>query len=79
LRSRDGLEVDLVLEVGQRLHLFEMKTAMTITPRHASSLLKMSKELKSRVETGAVISRAKGKFRLTGKIMSYNWEDVLAI
>ncbi len=44
LRSRDGLEVDLVIELAGKLHLFEIKSSMTITPKHASSLLKMIKE-----------------------------------
>src|SRR4030042_214849 len=41
LRTRDGLEVDLVVELGQKLHLFEIKSSMTIFPRHASSLLRI--------------------------------------
>ena len=33
LRSRDGLEVDLLIELGDKLHLFEIKSSMTITPK----------------------------------------------
>jgi hypothetical protein len=35
VRSRDGLEVDLVVDLANRLHLFEIKGAATITDRHA--------------------------------------------
>ncbi|MGB9630270.1 MAG: ATP-binding protein, partial [Thermodesulfobacteriota bacterium] len=44
LRTRDGLEIDLIIEIGQKLHLFEIKSAMTILPRHASSLIKIAGE-----------------------------------
>jgi hypothetical protein len=50
------LEVDLVLEIGQKLHLFEIKSAMTILPKHASTLLRIAGDLKSSIKTLAIIS-----------------------
>ena len=79
LRSRDGLEIDLVLELGQKLHLFEIKSTMTVWPKHASSLGRLRNNLKLSVQTAAVISRAQGSFPLKEGIFHYNWRDILGI
>jgi predicted AAA+ superfamily ATPase len=79
LRTRDGLEVDLVIESRQKLHLFEIKSAMTIWPKHASSLLRMKNELKDSVAAGAVISMAARDFPLADGIYNHGWEKTLAI
>jgi hypothetical protein len=39
-RSRDGLEVDLLVERSGRLHPMEVKATSTLTPAHATSLQK---------------------------------------
>jgi predicted AAA+ superfamily ATPase len=77
LRTRDGLEVDLVIEVGQKLSLFEIKSSMTAWPKHADSLERLINGLKSPVETAGVISQASGGFSLKKDIWHHNWEDVL--
>jgi predicted AAA+ superfamily ATPase len=77
LRTRDGLEIDLVLELGQKLHLFELKSAMTILPRHASPLLRISSELKSSVRTSSIISASLENFQIKNGIFNYNWKDIL--
>ena len=77
LRTRDGLEIDLVLELGQKLHLFEIKSAMTILPKHASSLLRVSNDLPSAVATSAIISTAPNNFGLIKNVNNYNWKDIL--
>ena len=77
LRTRDGLEVDLVLELGQKLYLFEIKSAMTILPKHASSLSRIASELKSAVGTSAVISTSSDNFHLTRGIDNYSWKNIL--
>lgn len=79
LRTRDGLEIDLVLESGQKLHLFEIKSSMTILPKHASSLLRMNSDLKSSVKTSAIISAAVDNFQVQGGIYNYSWKNILAI
>jgi len=77
LRTRDGLEVDLVLEVGQKLHLFEIKSGMTITSRQASSLVKIKAELRDKVKTAAIISRSESNYALLKEIKNYNWKNAL--
>jgi hypothetical protein len=78
LKTRDGLEVDLVLEHNQKLHLFEIKGASTITLKHASSLLKAKKDLGSLVKSASIISQSKSG--LVGRgINNYNWFYLLGI
>lgn len=79
LRSRDGLEVDLVIELAGKLHLFEIKSTMTITPKHALPLIKISKEIGSQVKTQGIISCAQDNFQVKGKTMNYNWQKALAV
>ncbi|MBM3296592.1 MAG: ATP-binding protein [Candidatus Aminicenantes bacterium] len=79
LRTRDGLEVDLVLELGQKLHLFEIKAAMTVWPKHADSLGRALTGFKSSVRTAGIISRASGSFPVKKGIHHYNWKDILGI
>lgn len=77
LRSRDGLEADLVIEHAGKLHLFEIKSAMTIVPRHASSLMKLKRDLKNAVATASIISATEDNFNLTDGIVNYGWNNVL--
>ena len=77
LRSRDGLEVDLIIDLGGKLHLFEIKSAMTIRPSHAASLKKILNDLGTEVQTAAIISRSQNSFPLSDKIMNYSWMNVL--
>lgn len=77
LRTRDGLEVDLVLELGQKLHLFEIKSAMTILPKHAASLLRIAGDLRSSIKTSAIISTSPDSFLLKDRIYNYNWKNIL--
>lgn len=79
LRTRDGLEVDLVLELGQKLHLFEIKSAMTILPKHAASLLRIASDLRSPIKTSAIISASPDSFQLKNGIYNYNWMHILGV
>jgi len=79
LRTRDGLEVDLVLEFGQKLSLFEIKGTMTVWPKHAEPLGRLMKGLRLPVQTAAVISRARGGFSMKKGVYHYNWKDILGI
>jgi len=79
LRTQDGLEIDLVVESGQYLNLFEIKSAMTIFPKHASSLLRIASELKSSVKTSAIISISPDNFMVKNGIYNYNWKNILGI
>ena len=77
LRTRDGLEIDLLLEFGQKVSLFEVKSSMTAWPRHANSLGRLISGLKSPVQTAGVITRAAGAFPLRKGIDHYNLKDIL--
>lgn len=77
LRTRDKLEVDLVIELGQRLSLFEIKSAMTAWPKHADSLTRLLSGLKAPVQAAGVISRAAGGFPLKKGVDHFNWKDIL--
>lgn len=79
LRSRDGLEVDLLIETGGKIHLFEIKSAMTITSKHAVSLRRIREEFGSQVKTAAVISCSEDNFLVTKNIANYNWKNILSI
>lgn len=78
LRSRDDLEIDLVIEIAGNLHLFEIKSAMTITPKHAVSLQRIAGELGNKIQTQAVISCAQNSFKIKGEVMNYNWQTALS-
>ncbi|MBU0600069.1 ATP-binding protein [bacterium] len=77
LRSRDGLEIDLVIEQEGKLHLFEIKSTMTITPKHAVSLSRLREELGSDVASAGIISCSEENFVIKGNIINYGWKNVL--
>lgn len=78
LRTRDGLEVDLVLEVDGLLHLFEIRSSATITPKHASSVRRARNDLGDIVSSANLISRAPESYRLPDKVYSHTWQEILA-
>jgi hypothetical protein len=77
LRTRDGLEIDLILELGKKLHLFEIKSAMTILHKHGVPLERMTKELGPLVETSAIVSASDEDFHLGRGIYNYSWRSIL--
>jgi uncharacterized protein len=81
MRTRDGLEVDLALESGGRLHFLEIKSAMTITKKHASSLFRASGIRKLKLGNLSLISRAKTSMNFSGqrKVACRNWRACLSL
>ncbi|MEA3305613.1 MAG: ATP-binding protein [Candidatus Omnitrophota bacterium] len=77
LRSRDGLEIDLVIEREGKIHLFEIKSSMTITTKHAVSLKRVIDELGTKIETAAIISGADENFPIKEKILNISWKNLL--
>lgn len=77
LRSRDGLEIDLLIESGGKVHLFEIKATMTIVPKHTMHLRRIQEALGSAVNTTAVISCSEDNFLIGGTIGNYSWKNVL--
>ena len=79
MRTRDDLEIDLVVDLGGKLHLFEIKSSMTITDRHASSLVKIKNNLGLLVKSSSVISMAKDSFPINKVAQNYNWSRALSL
>ena len=79
LKTRDGLEVDLVLEINQKLHLFEIKNSATITSKHAFSLMKAKRDLRNIVELSGIISCTPQSFRLQEEVYNYPWQKLLSL
>lgn len=77
LRTHGGLEVDLIIEAQEKLSLFEIKSTMTATPTHASSLLRAKRDLKDRVGFAAVIARGPRSLPLGNGIQALRWQDIL--
>lgn len=77
LRTRDGLEIDLVLEIEGRLNLIEIKSSSTIRPEHAASLIRAKRDLKNSVDKSFIISNSPESFCLTKETYNYSWASVL--
>lgn len=77
LRTRDNLEVDLVIETNGKLSLFEIKSSATITSQHAASLKKAFHYLDKKAHRACLISNSAESFDLDGKISNYRWQDML--
>lgn len=78
LRTRDDLEIDLIIELGGKLHFFEIKSSMTITPKHASQLQQIINTLGDKVKTGGIISCSNDNYALMSNIHNYSWSKILA-
>jgi predicted AAA+ superfamily ATPase len=78
LQTRDGLEVDLVIDLGQGLHLVEIKSSQTITSSHATSLIRAQNDLKDHVASARVISNTQDDFSLGRGINNFSWKTFLA-
>ena len=68
LRTQDDLEIDLMIELEDKLHLLEIKSSETITSHHAASLIRAKRDLKDMVGKTLIISNAKEQFTLKGGI-----------
>jgi len=68
LRTADNIEIDLLIESGQKLHLFEIKLSMTPTQKMAGEMEKMIDLLKEKsAAKGAVICLAEKDTYLSAK------------
>lgn len=66
LRTRDGLEVDLVVEDNQKLYLIEIKSASTITSTHVTSLVRLAREIPNKIAGSILLTNARESFSLSG-------------
>jgi len=78
LRTRDGLEIDLVIEIEGKLNLVEIKSSSTIRPEHSYSLLKIMHDLKSLVAKSLIVSNSPKPFVLPKEVINYPWDDILS-
>ncbi|MEW6610137.1 MAG: hypothetical protein AB1352_00695, partial [Patescibacteria group bacterium] len=70
LKTRDGLEVDLAIEMNQKLHLFEIKSSATITPPHAGSLWRAQNDLDKLIASAGIISLDEERFAVKKDIVN---------
>jgi predicted AAA+ superfamily ATPase len=77
LRTQDGLEIDLVIELAGKLHLFEIKSGETIVPRHAASLKRMYREHENIIGSTSVISGSEDNFLIEENVYNYGWKNIL--
>mgnify|MGYP001563591188 CR=1 FL=1 len=66
LRTRDGLEVDLMIEDNQKLYLIEIKSSSTITSTHANSLLRLQREIPDKIAESLLLTNTKDSFQISG-------------
>lgn len=78
LHTRDGLEIDLVIETEGKLNLIEIKSSSTIRPEHASSLLKIRHDLGNLVTKIIIISNSQKSFVLPKEIFNHPWVSILS-
>jgi predicted AAA+ superfamily ATPase len=57
-RSRDGWEVDLLVELGGRLHPIEIKTTATPRPAHAESVVRWRSLAREKAGPGLLLTQA---------------------
>lgn len=79
LRTRDGMEVDAVIDLGERLHLFEIKATATVLPKHASSLLRLQSDVIPSPATTAIISLANENQHIASGVENYGWQNILTL
>ncbi len=80
LRTRDGLEVDLVVDFNQQLSFFEIKSNMTVQSKHATSLIALARAFKKDIlGTVGIISASKENYALGTNIMNYSWKNILSL
>ena len=76
-RTQDGLEVDLVVDLAQKLHLFEIKNAVTVMPRHGLSLERASTSIEVCSDTSYLISASGSNFTLLRNVLNRDWKYAL--
>lgn len=80
LRTRDGLEIDLILDLSGQLHLFEIKSSSTILPKHAAPLTRFAGTLpKATAATAAIISASTKNYPVTSSVQNYGWRQALSL
>ena len=73
-RSRDGLEVDLLVDHDGRLYPVEAKATATVTPRHAAALIKW-RELAGEAAspTGLIVANVPARISVAPGVRAIPW------
>lgn len=69
LKTQDKLEIDMVTEQGENMHLTEIKSSSTIRPEHGASLIRAHRDLKIKSDDW-IISNTADLFRVTSTIQN---------
>lgn len=77
LRTRDKLEIDLVIELGGKLHLLEIKATSTIKKEHAASLIRAKRDIKNLISSAMIISNTQDQFPIVNDIFNIPAKDIL--
>ncbi len=72
-RTRDGLEIDLLIEHAGQLHPIEIKATSTVTPGHAASLLRWLAEMGDRTRRGVVFADIPAPVSLHERVQAVPW------
>lgn len=72
-RSRDGWEVDLLIELGGRLHPVEIKATATPRPKHAEGLVRWRSLAGDRAGHGLLVTRAREASALVPGVRVLPW------
>ncbi|MFN4212670.1 MAG: ATP-binding protein [Microgenomates group bacterium] len=70
LQTRDKLEIDLVIELENKLHLIEIKSSSTIKKEHASSLIRAKRDLDKLIATATILSNTQEQFPIVNNIIN---------
>ena len=79
MRTQDGLEIDVIIEWGGGLHLFEIKSSSTITSSHATSLMRTKRDIKNIIQNATIISNSDESFHVINDIFNYTAGDILSL
>jgi len=76
-RSHDGMEIDLIIETGGRLHAIEIKKTKTPTPRHGETLKKFMSLAGNKAGKSMVVCTCDSEIPLSSTITAVPWQTFL--
>ncbi|KKT72685.1 MAG: hypothetical protein UW69_C0084G0003 [Microgenomates group bacterium GW2011_GWA2_44_7] len=78
LRTEDKLEVDLVVELENKISLIEIKSSATITPSSTTSIIRAQRDLGEIVQNSILISNSDQVFEMKGGLIHLPAQRVLS-
>ncbi|MCD6122692.1 MAG: ATP-binding protein [Spirochaetales bacterium] len=74
IRTQDGLETDLVIDINGKLYLFEIKSSSTLRPKHTSALKRWTSYFGNSAVAGGVIGCQDEYLPLSADIHGIPWK-----